>query len=279
MTSESPLARSRYTTATPPPGTAAIRPQTSEPGLATIAASASTQAISIAAEYRHRADHTLTSLDMPRLSVILSLLVLAAPSPARAQTLTLDALVSAPFPTALAASPTGALAWASDSAGARNVWVAMPPADTARRLTAYLADDGQELSALAWLPGDTAVVYVRGGDPNGTGEIPNPALLPQGVHQEVWVVGLHDATPHRVGAGGAVAVSATGRIAFVEKGEIYSGADPLIHPRGRASALRWSPDGARLAFVSTRGDHAFVGVYDVAAKTLQYLAPSVDNDA
>src|SRR5438309_1181931 len=43
--------------------------------------------------------------------------------------------------------------------------------------------------------------------------------------------------------------------------------------------LRWTPEGARLAFVSDRGDHAFVAVYDVATKTLRFLDPSVDSDA
>src|SRR5207253_539191 len=40
----------------------------------------------------------------------------------------------------------------------------------------------------------------------------------------------------------------------------------------------WSPDGARLAFTSARGDHGFIGVYDVAAGTLRYLDPGTDND-
>src|SRR5438874_1785340 len=43
--------------------------------------------------------------------------------------------------------------------------------------------------------------------------------------------------------------------------------------------LGWSPDGSKLAFVSDRGDHAFVAVYDVATKTLRFLDPSVDSDA
>jgi dipeptidyl aminopeptidase/acylaminoacyl peptidase len=188
-----------------------------------------------------------------------------------------DSLLSAPFPTALVASPTGAVAWASDSAGARNVWVAMPPAYHPRRLTSYAGDDGQSLSALQWLPGDTGIVYVRGGDPNGHGEIPNPALLPQGVGQDVWVVTLRDTVPRKLGEGAAVAVSRQGGIAFVRKGAVWVG-DSQVHTRGTASALNWSPDGTHLAFVSTRNDHAFVGVYDVATKTLHYLAPSVDTD-
>src|SRR5205809_54117 len=56
-------------------------------------------------------------------------------------------------------------------------------------------------------------------------------------------------------------------------------AEPLIRARGAARSLRWSPDGSKLAFVSDRGDHAFIALYDVATKTLGFLDPSVDSDA
>ena len=49
--------------------------------------------------------------------------------------------------------------------------------------------------------------------------------------------------------------------------------------RGGLRQLRFSPDGSRLAFVSARGDHSFVGVYDIAAKALRWIAPSVDDDS
>ncbi|HET7260044.1 MAG TPA: prolyl oligopeptidase family serine peptidase, partial [Candidatus Acidoferrum sp.] len=54
--------------------------------------------------------------------------------------------------------------------------------------------------------------------------------------------------------------------------------EQLIHANGNESALRWSPDGSKLAFASRRGDHGFIGVYDFAAKSLIYLDPSVDTD-
>src|SRR5207237_239547 len=44
------------------------------------------------------------------------------------------------------------------------------------------------------------------------------------------------------------------------------------------SSLRWSPDGTRLAFVSDRGDHNFIGLYDFTAKSLRFLDPSTDTD-
>src|SRR6266550_4393085 len=54
--------------------------------------------------------------------------------------------------------------------------------------------------------------------------------------------------------------------------------EQLVHARGSAQSLHWSPDGTKLAFVSGRGDHGFVGVYDVATKALKFLDASVDDD-
>ena len=59
-----------------------------------------------------------------------------------------------------------------------------------------------------------------------------------------------------------------------------SGAVPrqLFKARGGSGALRWSPDGGKLAFVSNRERHSFLGVYDLGAKTLPWIDPSVDQD-
>src|SRR5207245_8074134 len=52
------------------------------------------------------------------------------------------------------------------------------------------------------------------------------------------------------------------------------------HPRSAVTSteIEWSPDGAKLAFVSERVNHSFISVYDFAAKSLTYLDPSVDRD-
>ncbi|MGH9862580.1 MAG: S9 family peptidase, partial [Candidatus Acidiferrales bacterium] len=92
--------------------------------------------------------------------------------------------------------------------------------------------------------------------------------------------------PKKLGEGHSPQVSPKGdRVVFVKKDQIWSApldasakAEQLIHARGEASELTFSPDGSRLAFVSDRDDHNFIGVYDVAAKTLRYLDPSTDRD-
>src|SRR5262249_17981549 len=53
---------------------------------------------------------------------------------------------------------------------------------------------------------------------------------------------------------------------------------PLIKAWGANRDPVWSPDGTKIAFVSDRVDHSFIGVYDVRTKDLKFLSPSVDHD-
>src|SRR5438034_3785013 len=224
-------------------------------------------------------------------STILGTILVTALSPARLdaqqQRFTLEQALSAPFPEELvAASAGGAIAWVYNAQGARNLWIATPPEYQGRAVTAYTEDDGQELGELAWTPDARALVYVRGGASNSRGEYPNPLSLPAGVEQGLWIVAATGGPPRRLGEGHSPAVSPEGdRVAYLKQGQVWwvplaDSAKPeqLVHARGTAQALRWSPDGAKLAFASGRGDHGFIGVYDVAAKTLRFLDPSVDRD-
>jgi len=220
-------------------------------------------------------------------SVSLALLAPAA-LPAQQPTFTIEQVMAAPFPDELTAAPTGgAVAWVFNTRGARNIWVAAPPDYAGRAVTAYAEDDGQEVGDLRWTPDTRAIVFVRGGGPNGKGEYPNPHSLVAGVEQAVWVVPIAGGSPRRIGEGHAPAVSPKGdHVALLRRGQVWWAsladtlpAEQLIHARGTARSLRWSPDGSKLAFVSDRGDHAFVAVYDVATKTLRFLDPSVDSDA
>jgi dipeptidyl aminopeptidase/acylaminoacyl peptidase len=194
--------------------------------------------------------------------------------------------MSAPFPSAPVVSPSGGkVAWIYNARGVRNIWVAEPPEYRGHGVTAYTADDGQEISELRWTPDGREIAYVRGESANGAGEYPNPASDPKGAEQQVWVVAL-DAAPRLIGEGNQPSVNPKGgRVAFVRKGQVWSApldgkgtAEQLIHARGQNGGLDWSPDGARLAFVSRRGNHGFIGVYDAAAKTVHYLDASVDHD-
>ncbi len=218
---------------------------------------------------------------MNRLKWILlfcALPLLAAPS------FTVDQVLSAPFPDDLIASPKGdAIAWVLNASGVRNVMVARAPAWTPHAITKFTKDDGQEIGEIAWKPDGSAVVFTRGGEPNGHGVVPNPLSLTSGERQEVWIAPV-SGTPARLGDGHSPAISPDGSTVFwVQNGQIWGmtfGGHPSqwIHARGSASEIRWSPDGSRFAFTSGRGDHAFIAVYDLKGKALRFLDPSADTD-
>src|SRR2546425_7488047 len=217
-----------------------------------------------------------------RLPAVLAVVLAAPAAPAalvgQQPAITLEQVMSAPFPDELVAAPTGgALAWVFDARGARNIWVATPPDYRGRQVTAYAEDDGQEIAGVEWTPDAKTIVYVRGGGANSRGEYPNPTSVTAGVEQAVWASAVTGGTPRKIGEGHSAAVSPKGdRVAFIRNGQIWwaalgdtTPADQLVHSRGTASTLRWSPEGSKLAFVSDRDDHGFVGVYDVATKSLR----------
>ena len=155
-----------------------------------------------------------------------------------------------------------------------------------RRVTAYQGDDGQEITDLAFSADGATIVYVRGGGPNRAGEIPNPTS--DSCRRRAGGVGgaggWRGAAPARSGQRPR-GLTRGDRVAFVQRGQIWvaglSGtpeAAQAARTRGGARGLAWAPDGSRLAFVSGRGDHAFIGVLDVATRALTWLDPSLDTD-
>jgi dipeptidyl aminopeptidase/acylaminoacyl peptidase len=209
-------------------------------------------------------------------------------SAAASQTVTIENILSSPFPSNLTAAPShGKIAWTQDAEGRKSLWVAVAPEYAARAIVSYPDDDGQELSGVEFGPGANHVVYVRGGEPNRQGEIPNPLSLPGGVEQAIWIVRADGSEKERkLAEGHGPAISPDGKaVAFLKDDTIWivpavdeGEPEALVEPRGSAGSLRWSPDGSKLAFVSDRGDHGFIGVYSFPTRTLLYLDPSLASD-
>ena len=79
-------------------------------------------------------------------------------------------------------------------------------------------------------------------------------------------------------------MSVRGELAYVNNHQVWTAkldgkeGKRLFFDRGKDGALTWSPDGSKLAFVSQRSDHSFVGVYSSADQPLVWMTPSTGTD-
>ncbi|HUN63624.1 MAG TPA: prolyl oligopeptidase family serine peptidase [Candidatus Sulfotelmatobacter sp.] len=201
------------------------------------------------------------------------------------ESFTLEQVLGAPFTADLvAAKNVNRVAWTSNQQGMRNIWVAEGPNFTARQLTSYQQDDGIELSQLRFSADGNYVVYVRGEGQDSAGDYANPTSNPVGQEQTVWAISWNGGAPVKIDAGTAPTVSAQGRVAYARSGELWMSTlkedekPKQIVVRGKNRPVEWSSDGTRLLLVTNRGDHSFIGIYDVNAQTVKFLAPSVDTD-
>ena len=224
------------------------------------------------------------------LSIMTSSAAAAQAVGSRSTPFTVNQIRSYPFPNELTAAATGSrLAWAFNEQGRRNIYVAQGPTFSARQLTHYDRDDGQELSSVALSANGQWVVYVRGGDhgSNWDDGLPvNVGSNPVAPKVQIFSVPFDGGDPKPIADGDEPVVSPRSDVvAFVKGGQIWTApldgsapAKALITARGENSEPRWSPDGSRLAFVTYRGDHSFIGVYANDSTAITWLAPAFARD-
>jgi dipeptidyl aminopeptidase/acylaminoacyl peptidase len=206
----------------------------------------------------------------------------------------LEQVLSSSFPTNLvAAQQAGRIAWLFAAKGEHNVWVADAPGFEARAVTHYTGDDGMPLAALKLTPDGRTAVYARGTEANGAGEIADPTSGVEKRTQQVWAVDIDKGDPRLLGDMGCdeegcedIQISPNGEFAvWSAKKQLWiapiSGKDKakaLTFARGKNAQPKWSPDGKKIAFVSDRGDHSFVVIYEFGRTELRYVSPSADRD-
>lgn len=184
------------------------------------------------------------------------------------------------------ASAAPVFAWVEDQAGMRNIWISGVDSP-ARKRTGFTADDGIELSDLAFSPDGSRLLFVRGGDSEfPEGSLPNTGVAAEVPEQALFVAAVAGAdAPVRIGIGHGGVFSRDGQqVAYTHKGEIMRWSDAsapqrLATVRGSVVDLQWSPDGKALLFTEERGDHSFIGLLDVENRNLRYLGPTLGHSS
>lgn len=206
---------------------------------------------------------------------------------------TVKDLLSYPETDNLVTAPEkGATAWVFNEAGKRNIFYSEDAGKSVRQLTRYTADNGQVISALSFSPDGAYLIYLYGGEPGGnwsTSTPVNPSSDPEGTKFELLSLEIASGkivqlaenpdNAHPSFAPGSHTVT------FIKKGKVFvvpaDGSEQprqLFEARGNMHSPVWSPNGEKLAFVSSRGSHSFVGVFFKNEQQIKWIDPSFTSD-
>lgn len=205
------------------------------------------------------------------------------------QNFTVKSVLSYPFPSELTTAAKGSkIAWAMNEQGKRNIYVAEGPAFKPLKITEYSYDDGQELTSISISEDGKWVVFVRGGDHGSReGSTPvNAASSPMAPKVQIMSVPFVGGKINIIAEGDQpiIAPNST-QIIFSRGGQLMTGAidgsapvKSLFYAKGSNGSVSFSPDGTKIAFVSSRDDHSFIGIYSDPETPIQWLLPSFSRD-
>jgi len=232
----------------------------------------------------------------PVVTIVVSLSLALAPQLSAQAKPSVAQFLSPAYPSTLVtAKKADRIAWVAYERGMRNVYTATSPDFIPVRLTNFLKDDGIEINTLSLSDDGSTALFVRGTGPNRQGWVANPASDPDGGTFATWAVRTSGGPAWRVVEGGGFVLSPDGHYAIAARnGQIFrvsvvngggpktamdTGGIPFIKVWGSNGSPQWSPDGSKIAFVSSRLNHSLIGIYDGKTRTVDYIDPSFDCDA
>src|SRR5882724_2405867 len=167
----------------------------------------------------------------------------------------------------VAARKVDRIAWVDYAEGKRNAYTAVAPQFAPVRLTNFMKDDGIMMSAIRISDDGSTVVFLRGEAPNRSGWSPNPSADPAGPEHAIWAARTAGGQAWRVADAANPELAPDGSsILFIKDGQIYRakvtptkpaaevdrGEKAFITEWGVQSDPKFSPDGKKIVFVTTR---------------------------
>lgn len=218
-----------------------------------------------------------------------TLCILSLFSQGLAQEHTLKQLLETPYVSNLTvANNQSVLAFTVNRGGQRNVYMAKHPEWEVKQVTAFIDDDGLEISSLQLSPDGKWAVFAKGGDhgANSLARPTNAASSVQQQHIQLFSVALPTATLRQLGQGDFPVIHPDGHTVTYLKGnqawtvpiDGSKTGEPLFPTRGSVRNFRWSADGGQLLFTARRGTHSFIGIFSPKVDHIRWIAPAFCRD-